>query len=45
MGQVAWVVEKFHDWAHPAGSIDPNHVLTHAMIYWLTNTGSSSAQM
>lgn len=44
-GQLAWIGEKFHDWAHPAGSIDPEHVITHAAIYWLTNTGASSAQM
>lgn len=45
VGQLAWIGEKFHDWAHPAGSIDADHVLTHATLYWLTNTGSSSAQM
>jgi pimeloyl-ACP methyl ester carboxylesterase len=45
VGQLAWVGEKFHDWAHPAGSIDADHVLTHATLYWLTNTGASSAQM
>ncbi|GAA4063750.1 epoxide hydrolase family protein [Nonomuraea soli] len=45
VGQLAWVAEKFHDWAEPVGSIDKEHVITHAMIYWLTNTGSSSAQM
>ncbi|MDR8412462.1 epoxide hydrolase [Nonomuraea sp. 3-1Str] len=45
VGQLAWIGEKFHDWAHPAGSIGPDAVITHAMIYWLTNTGASSAQM
>ncbi|MEU0555791.1 epoxide hydrolase family protein [Dactylosporangium sp. NPDC006015] len=45
VGQLAWIGEKFHDWAHPAGSIDAEHVLTHATLYWLTNTGASSAQM
>ncbi|MEV0128693.1 epoxide hydrolase family protein [Dactylosporangium sp. NPDC050688] len=45
VGQLAWIGEKFHDWAHPAGSIEADHVLTHATLYWLTNTGSSSAQM
>ncbi|MEB8336108.1 epoxide hydrolase family protein [Streptomyces endophyticus] len=44
-GQLAWIGEKFHDWAHPAGSIDPDVVLTHAALYWLTNTGAPSAQM
>ncbi|MFC5002378.1 epoxide hydrolase family protein [Dactylosporangium cerinum] len=45
VGQLAWIGEKFHDWAVPAGSIDADHVLTHATLYWLTNTGGSSAQM
>jgi pimeloyl-ACP methyl ester carboxylesterase len=45
VGQLAWIGEKFHEWAHPAGSIDADDVLTHATIYWLTNTGASSAQM
>ncbi len=45
VGQLAWIGEKFHDWAHPAGSIDADHVLTHATLYWLTNTGTSSAQL
>jgi pimeloyl-ACP methyl ester carboxylesterase len=45
VGQLAWIGEKFHDWAHPAGSIDADHVLTHATLYWLTNTGASSAQL
>jgi len=44
-GQLAWIGEKFHDWAHPAGSIAARHVLDHATLYWLTNTGSSSAQL
>ncbi|SHN44287.1 epoxide hydrolase family protein [Cryptosporangium aurantiacum] len=45
VGQLAWIGEKFHDWAHPAGSIAATHVLDHATLYWLTNTGASSAQM
>lgn len=44
-GQLAWIGEKFHDWAHPAGSIGAQHVLDHATLYWLTNTGASSAQL
>lgn len=45
VGQLAWIGEKFHDWAHPAGTIDPDKVITHAAIYWFTNTGASSAQL
>jgi epoxide hydrolase len=44
-GQLAWVVEKFYDWADPKGSIDRDRVLTNAMMYWLTNTAGSSAHV
>ncbi|GAA3394318.1 epoxide hydrolase family protein [Cryptosporangium minutisporangium] len=45
VGQLAWIGEKFHDWANPAGSIAAAHVLDHATLYWLTNTGTSSGQL
>ncbi|MFI6596289.1 epoxide hydrolase family protein [Nonomuraea sp. NPDC050536] len=45
VGLLAWIGEKMHDWAYPAGSIDRDHLLTNVMVYWLTNTGSSSSQM
>ncbi len=45
VGQLAWMGEKFYDWAHPKGSIDRDRVLLNVMIYWLTNTAGSSAQM
>jgi pimeloyl-ACP methyl ester carboxylesterase len=44
-GQLAWVGEKFYDWANPKGSIDRDVVLMNVTIYWLTNTAGSSAQM
>ncbi|WP_084963629.1 epoxide hydrolase family protein [Thermoactinospora rubra] len=44
-GLLAWIGEKLHDWAHPAGSIDRDLMLTNVSVYWLTNTGASSAQM
>jgi epoxide hydrolase len=44
-GQLAWIAEKFFDWANPKGSIDRDRVLTNVMIYWLTNTAGSSAHV
>jgi pimeloyl-ACP methyl ester carboxylesterase len=44
VGQLTWIGEKFHDWAHPKGSIDSDFVLAHATLYWLTETAASSAR-
>lgn len=48
VGQLAWIVDKFHDWTDPAKplpdqAIDRDHLLTNATLYWLTRTGSTSA--
>ncbi|MEU4768534.1 epoxide hydrolase family protein [Actinosynnema sp. NPDC023794] len=49
VGQLAWIVEKFKDWTDsaevPEDAIDRDRILTNAMIYWLTGTGGSSAQL
>jgi len=45
IGQLAWVAEKFHDWIDPASVIDPDDLLTNVMLYWLTGTAGSSAQL
>ncbi|MDQ7907129.1 epoxide hydrolase [Phytohabitans sp. ZYX-F-186] len=47
-GQLAWIVEKFHEWTDPAAklpeeAVDRDRLLTNVMIYWLTNTARSSA--
>jgi pimeloyl-ACP methyl ester carboxylesterase len=48
-GQLAWVVEKFYQWTDCGGH--PEHVLTkdelidNVMLYWLTNSGASSARL
>jgi pimeloyl-ACP methyl ester carboxylesterase len=49
-GQLAWIVEKFKEWTDPAAelpenAVDRDQMLTNMMLYWLTNTGGSSAQM
>ena len=50
VGQLGWIGEKYETWSYrvdPAGPspIDRDVVLTHAMIYWLTNTSASSARI
>lgn len=50
VGQLAWIVEKFKEWTHPAeappeAAIDRDRLLTNVMLYWLTGTAASSAQL
>lgn len=45
VGQLAWIAEKFVEWADPASKIDVDVVLTHASLYWLTATAGSSARL
>ena len=50
VGQLAWVVEKFKEWTYtsdelPEGAIDRDKMLTNVMLYWLTQTGASSAHL
>ncbi len=48
-GQCAWIVEKFHEWTDNDGSpedaVDRDHLLDNVMLYWLPNTGASSARL
>ncbi|MEU4525441.1 epoxide hydrolase family protein [Amycolatopsis sp. NPDC024027] len=47
VGQLAWIVEKFREWADaadvPEDAVDRDQLLTNVMIYWLTNTAGSAA--
>jgi len=49
VGQLAWIAEKFAEWADPnvaaAETIDRDVLLTNVMLYWLTNTAGSSARL
>ncbi|MBZ0303880.1 MAG: epoxide hydrolase 1, partial [Anaerolineae bacterium] len=50
VGQLAWIVEKFKEWTFPTESlpeaaIDRDDILTNVMLYWLANTGASSAHL
>lgn len=48
VGQLAWIVEKFKDWADaprvPEDAVRRDRLLTIASIFWLTATAGSSAQ-
>jgi len=43
VGQLAWIVEKFHEWAQQP--IDRDRILTNVMLYWLTGTAGSAANL
>lgn len=47
--QCAWIVEKFHAWTDNAGdptdAVSRDHLLDNVMMYWLTNSGASSARL
>ena len=47
VGQLAWIVEKFWAWTdcdgHPENALTRDEMLDDVMLYWLTNSGASSA--
>jgi microsomal epoxide hydrolase len=49
VGQLAWIVEKFHDWnmsaKTPEDVVDRDRLLTNVSIYWLTATAGTAAQL
>jgi epoxide hydrolase len=47
-GQLAWIVEKFHEWTDPAAwlpeqAVDRDQLLTGISIFWFTGSGASAA--
>lgn len=49
VGQLAWVIEKFHEWTNPANelpedAVDMDQLLTNVSLYWFTGSGASAAQ-
>jgi pimeloyl-ACP methyl ester carboxylesterase len=46
-GQLAWIVDKMHDWVHGPmeQALDRDEILTNVMFYWITGTGGSAARM
>lgn len=49
VGQMAWIIEKFHGWTDcngdPESVISRDHLLDNVMLYWLTNSAASSARL
>jgi pimeloyl-ACP methyl ester carboxylesterase len=49
VGLASWVIEKWHGWSDHDGNVETVHtkdeLLTNVMIYWVTNTGTSSARL
>ncbi|GAA1667869.1 epoxide hydrolase [Kribbella yunnanensis] len=43
VGQLAWIMDKFHAWTDPKNVISNDRLLTNAMLYWLTGTANSAA--
>jgi hypothetical protein len=48
VAQLAWIVEKFHEWTDPAAAlpeeaVDRDQLLTVVSISWFTGAGASSA--
>jgi pimeloyl-ACP methyl ester carboxylesterase len=48
-GQLAWIVEKFREWTHgdgrPEDAVDRDRLLTNVMLYWLTGSAGSAANL
>ena len=48
-GQAAWIVEKFRAWCDCDGNPEPiftrDELLTNIMVYWVTETATSSARL
>ena len=48
-GQAMWVLEKFWRWTdcngHPENALSRDELLDNIMLYWLTNSGASSARL
>ncbi len=48
-GQAAWIIDKFWAWSDHGGNLEKSftkdELLTNVMIYWVTNTGASSARI
>jgi epoxide hydrolase len=49
VGQLAWIVERFKEWTWaaevPEDAVDRDQLLTNVMLYWLTGTARSSAEL
>ena len=44
-GLLAWIAEKFTEWADPASVIDRDQLLTNVSVYWFTATANSAGRL
>lgn len=47
--QLAWIIEKFHEWTNPVNelpedAVELDQILANVSLYWFTNSGASTAQ-
>ena len=49
IGLASWIVEKYHGWSDHSGDVEKvftkDQLLTTVMLYWVTNSGPSSARI
>ncbi|TGD86902.1 epoxide hydrolase [Mycolicibacterium sp. CH28] len=49
VGQLAWIIEKFWAWTdcdgHPENALTRDELLDNVMLYWATNSATSSARL
>lgn len=45
VGQLAWIAERFAQWADPAAPVSDERMLTDVSLYWLTATAASSGRL
>ena len=49
IGQAGWIIEKFYQWmdcdGHPEYIVTRDELLDNVMMYWMTNSGASSARI
>jgi epoxide hydrolase len=45
VGQAAWIYEKLDQWSDPNDAPSRDEMLDNIMLYWLSNTGASSARL
>src|SRR5262245_51130900 len=49
VGLASWIIDKWHSWSDHDGDLEKvytkDELLTNVMIYWVTNSGTSSARL
>jgi pimeloyl-ACP methyl ester carboxylesterase len=49
LGLASWIIDKWHSWSDHDGDLEKvytkDELLTNVMIYWVTNSGTSSARL